>query len=226
MLEAPWPLVVWEGDEGVAGRITALKAQKRNRNRVSVYLDGQYAFGLPAIVAASLKVGQRLSGAEREALEKAGMTEEAHSQALNYLSYRPRSIAEVRSYLAGRGVAESGIDQVVERLESVGLLDDAAFARYWVENRVRFRPKGLVALRYELRNKGIGEEIIEDALDVVDVADGAYRAAQRKARQLQQVDHQTFMHKLVPYLARRGFPYDVAREAAERHWTELTVGNG
>ena len=203
------------------GKITALKYQKKNRDRVSVYLDGQFAFGLPAIVAASLKSGQSLSEAEIEALRQQGVVEGAYDRALNYLSYRPRSRAEIVTYLEGRDVPGGQIEEVVERLERAGLLDDDAFARYWVENRERFRPRGLHALRYELRRKGINDEVIERALASIDVSSSAYRAAEAKARQLQHLDPATFRRKLLDYLARRGFEYEVAKDATERHWIEL-----
>ncbi len=205
----------------IVAKITALKVQKKDRNRVSVFLDGRFAFGLPAIVALPLKVGQILSDAEIEDLQEHGHVEGAYNQALNFLSYRPRSCAEVVTYLQGRDVSEQQIEAIIARLERAGLLDDEAFARYWVENRERFRPKGLHALRYELRNKGLKDEVIERALGSVDVSESAYRAAGKKARQLSQADSSTFRRKLVAYLARRGFDHEVAREAVERHWSEL-----
>jgi regulatory protein len=208
----------------MAGQITALKYQKKNRDRVSIYLDGHFAFGLPAIVAASLKQGQHLSDAEIEALTEQGAAESLYNQALNYLSYRPRSQSEIIGYLQRRGASESQIDVVVERLKRAGLLDDEAFARFWIENRERFRPRGLRALHHELRSKGLDSEIIEQALTSVDASESAYHAASKKARQLSHLDQATFRRKLVEYLARRGFEYEIAREAADRHWTELATG--
>lgn len=209
----------------MAGKITTLEVQKRNPDRVSVYLDGRFAFGLPALVAARLAQGQFLSDADVAALQEEGAVEEAYNRALHFLSYRPRSRAELEEYLEKRGVNEPQIERITGRLERAGLLDDEAFAKYWVENRERFRPRGLRALRYELRNKGIGDDTIEEALAAVDVSESAYRSAGKKARQLRNTDQQTFCRKLVEYLARRGFSYEVAREAAERLWTE-TVSEG
>jgi regulatory protein len=206
----------------MAGRITALKYQKRNRNRVSVFVDDRFALGLPAIVAASLKPGQVLSDAELEALEAKGAIEEGYNRSLNYLSYRPRSRAEVVTYLRRRDMQEKQIDAVVERLEGVGLLDEVAFAEFWVENREKFRPRGLMGLRYELRSKGVSEAIIERVLVTVDVSDSAYRAASKKARQLSHLDRAMFIRKMVDYLARRGFEYELARETAHRYWVEQT----
>lgn len=207
----------------MAGTITALKVQKKNQDRVSVYLDDRYAFGLPAIVAAGLKRGQALSDAEIETLKEKGAGETAYNRVLNYLSYRPRSRAEVADYLKKREVGAGHSETIIDRLERAGLLDDEAFAQFWVENRERFRPRGPWALRYELRNKGIDERVIDRALSELDVQASAYRAAENKARQLQKLDEATFRRKLVEYLARRGFDFEVARAVANRHWAELAA---
>jgi len=207
----------------MAGKITALEFQKKNPERVNVFLDGKFAFGLPAILAARLKPGQLLADAEIQALQAEGSIETAYDRTLNYLSYRPRSRAEVVRYLQKRELPEGQIEAVAERLERAGLLDDEAFARYWVENRERHRPKGLRALRHELREKGIGNATIDRVLVSVDVSDSAYRSAARKARQLAHLDEQSFTRKIVEYLARRGFDYEVAREAAGRHRAELAA---
>jgi regulatory protein len=207
----------------MAGKITALEVQKKNPDRVSVYLDGRFAFGLPAISAARLARGQNLSDADIEALQEEGAVETVYDKTLDYLSYRPRSQAEVVGYLRRRGVPEAQAETVVGRLEGAGLLDDEAFARYWVENRENFRPLGLRALRYELRSKGIRDETIEQTLASLDSSESAYRSAGKKARQWSQLDQQTFCRKMVEYLVRRGFEYEVAREVAERHWRELAA---
>jgi regulatory protein len=205
----------------MTNKITALKYQKKNQDRVNVYLDGRFAFGLSAILAASLKPGQFLSEAEAEALKEQDAAEVAYDRALNYLSYRPRSRSEVTSYLQRHGESDSQIEIVIGRLERAGLLDDEAFARFWVENRERFRPRGLRALRYELRNKGIRDEIADRVLATVDVSTSAYEAAKKKAHQLSHLDWQTFRQKMVAYLARRGFEYEVAQQVAVRCWAEL-----
>ncbi|HNS50719.1 MAG TPA: RecX family transcriptional regulator [Anaerolineae bacterium] len=208
----------------MSGSITALRYQKRDRERVSVYVDGRFAFGVPDIVAAGLRVGQVLSDDQFKELAERGETEQAYNSALGYLSYRPRSRRELATYLRKRGAEEDQVEAVVQRLEDAGLLGDEEFARFWVENRERFRPRGPAALRHELRTKGVDGEAIEAALESLDTVDGAYRAAARKAQQLQGTDRPTFFRKLVEYLARRGFEYEVAKGTAERYWRELSTG--
>ena len=103
--------------------ITALRFQKRNSNRVNVYIDGQFAFGLAAIEAAHLRVGQTLSDDDVARLQMQDEAEQAYERALNFLSYRPRSEAEVRRKLREKNMEEEVIEVVVERLTRAGLLN-------------------------------------------------------------------------------------------------------
>lgn len=202
-------------------KITALKAQKRDRQRVNVYLDGEFAFGLARIVAAWLRVGQELSEDQIKELQAQDGVEKATQRALNYLSYRPRSVAEVAQNLEKHGTPAETIATVIARLEELHVLDDQDFAALWVENRAAFRPRGRRALRLELRQKGIDEDTIENALEEIDEDALAYQAGQKKARQLQGLDWQEFRKKLTAFLSRRGFNYSVVSPAVQRLWDEL-----
>ena len=203
-------------------KVTALVAQKRNPNRVNVYLDGQFAFGLAAIEAARLHLGQDLGEADLARVQKADEVAVAHERALRYLSYRPRSEAEVRKHLADkrRPVAPEVIEEVVERLTRVGLLNDQAFAQYWRENRENFRPKGAAALRQELRQKGVPREAVDQALAGMDEEGAALDVARARARRLGGLDKLAFKRRLAAYLGRRGYAYDVIMPVVERVWQE------
>ncbi len=210
----------------MAGKITALKTQMKNQRRVNVYLDGTFAFGLPAIVAATLRVGQVLSEQECADLRRRDVQERAYESALRFLGYRPRSIEEVVRHLTGKQIPEDLIAETVERLTQAGLLDDGAFARFWVENRESFRPRGAAALRYELRRRGVGEEAISSAIRDVDEGEGAYRVASGQALRLEHADRDTFHRRLGGFLSRRGFSYRTVRETVERLWRErVSRGN-
>ena len=203
------------------GTITALKFQKKNKERVNVYLDGRYAFSLAAIEAAKLSRGQLLSDQEIEDLLERDSFQKAYARALQFLSYRPRSEAEVRRYLQGKKVPPTIEAEMVERLISAGLLDDQAFARYWVENRESFNPRGRYALQYELRQKGLSEETITLALEDIDEEESAYRALISRVRRMSPLDRGAFRKKLGPFLRRRGFSYEAISTAIERTWREM-----
>src|SRR5512136_2662216 len=115
-------------------KITALKIQLRNPRRVNVFLDGEFAFGLERVAAAWLKIGQELSDEKIAQLQAEDEGEKAYQHALKLFNYRPRAEAEVRKKLEQRGVAETTIAEVLERLRRSGLIDDARFARDWADN--------------------------------------------------------------------------------------------
>lgn len=207
-----------------AGTITALVAQKRNQSRVNVFVDGEYAFGLSAINAAGLHKGQQLTPEDVKQLQHEDAVEVAHERALKLLEYRPRSEWEVRNRLRKNARGDfppEVLDEVVARLRRVGLLDDAEFVRYWVSNRDQFKPRSKFALRHELRGKGISDADIEAALADYDEDDAARRAADKRAARLAGLDRETFNKKLGDFLARRGFNYEVTREAVEHAWASL-----
>lgn len=205
----------------MANTITALKQQKRNPNRVNVYLDGEFAFGLAKIVAAWLQVGQELEPEKIEELRAEDEFEAALQRAVNFLSYRPRSQQEVERNLRKHDVPPEVIDRALGRLRDRHLVDDLAFARLWVENRNAFRPRGRYALRSELRQKGVPDPIIAQALEGVDEARLARIAAEKKARQLQDLESKDFFKKLSGHLSRRGFGYEIVAEASRQAWESL-----
>lgn len=199
----------------MAGTITALVLQKRNKERVNVYIDGSFAFGLALNEAAQLHKGQYLSDADIETLHQSDQVERAYERALNYLSYRPRSTEEIRRNLRKHNVPSITIDATLARLTRTGLVDDEAFARFWVENRQRFRPRSPHALRYELRGKGVADDVIDRVVAEVDATALAYSAARRYQRRLSRADHETFRRKLSNYLARQGFTYALVRDVVD-----------
>lgn len=201
--------------------ITALKAQKRNPNRISVYLDGEYAFGLARIVAAWLRIGQHLSEEEIARLKEQDTFEVAYQKGLRFLSYRPRSEAEIQRKLTEQGFANEAVDAAIQRMKETGFLGDNQFARDWVENRTTFRPRSKRLLAMELRQKGVAEEAIQQALSETGDDDTlAHQSALKYARRLAGEDWETFRKRLGAYLLRRGFSYGTIAPILRQVWDE------
>ncbi len=201
-------------------KVTALKSQKRNSQRVNVFLDDEFAFGLSRIAAAWLQIGQELSAEKMCELQAADQQETAYQKALHFLSYRPRSENEVRQNLRKHNISDEAIPDVLDRLRLNGLVDDIQFAQTWVENRSEFRPRGRRALRMELRQKGIGEDIIAEVFQGLDEDELAYRAALKQSRKYRGLEQPDYRRKMSAFLARRGFGHDVAAPVVERVWAE------
>lgn len=211
----------------MAGTITRLAFQQHTADRVNVYLDGRFSFALPALEAVRLQVGQFLDDAAIECLQTIDAGQKAYDRAIRFLGYRPRSRAEVRCHLSAAGIDAELVDATLVRLAEQGYLDDTEFARFWVENRQRFRPKGAQALRQELRQRGVEGAVIESALAGIDPAESAYEAARGWARRLTalaQADPVAYRRKLSDFLLRRGFGYEITREVVTRLVRELQDG--
>lgn len=208
------------------GKITALRVQKRNPQRINVYLDGEYAFGLARITAAWLSVGQELSAEKIAQLQADDGNEVAYQRSLHFLSYRPRSSAEVRRNLEKHGVSENVIRETLDRLQNAGLVNDASFARSWVENRSDFRPRSRRALAIELRQRGLNQDEIEKALEDVDEETLAYQAALKQVRKLSGLPALDFRHKLISFLTRRGFGYEVIKPVVQKILNEINENTG
>ncbi|GIV77842.1 MAG: regulatory protein RecX [Litorilinea sp.] len=202
----------------MAPTITALRVQKRNRERVNVYLDGEYAFAVNILTAARLKRGQELAEEEVARLRQEGERDLAYQRAVRFLGYRPRSRQELIRYLREKGYEADVIESTVARLEAQGFLDDQAFARFWVEDRGRFRPRSARALRQELREKGIEPSIIEQVLAGLDGEALAWAAVTQRLARWKGLPWEAFEKKVMGYLARRGFDYQVARTVCQRAW--------
>ncbi len=141
--------------------------------------------------------------------------------ALRFLSYRPRSEAEVRRRLI-KDFPTSRVEETIVRLKDKGLLDDAAFARFWRDNRERHRPRSKAIIRQELFQKGINRNVADEALEGLDEEASAIRAGRKLLRRLRGVGSESFRSKMVSHLGRRGFSYGVAGRATEALWQELS----
>ena len=202
--------------------ITALRLQKKNTNRVNVYLDGEFAFGVAKIIAARLKVGQQLGDKEITVLKEQDGLEVAYLRAIRFLGYAPRSEAELCEKLRDLGFDEQVTNTVIERVKAMGLIGDEQFSKMWVENRSTFRPRSQRLLGIELRRKGVAEEVIRQALsESNDDQTLAYQAARQRIRRLEGLDWDQFRNKLGAYLARRGFSYETIRPVVQRAWAEM-----
>jgi len=202
-------------------KITRLVVQKKDKKRVNLYLDDEFAFGLALAEAMHLKVGQLLDEKQIAILQDKDAYQKALARALNYLTRRPRSVKEIERYLLKKERSPAHLKAVLARLTELDLLDDLAFAHYWIENREAFRPRGRYALRYELRQKGVSETIIDTALSEVEIdeVESAYRVVQKKQRRWYGTSNQwKLQQKVGSYLSRRGFGWDVIREVSQRLW--------
>ncbi|HEU5438479.1 MAG TPA: regulatory protein RecX [Ktedonobacterales bacterium] len=208
-------------------KITSIEPQAHQSDRYSLFLDGRFALGLDGavVVAAGLAVGMELSEDELAHLRSDDGARRLLDAALRFLAPRPRSRAEVRRrLLAPRRNREpadpEAVERTLDRLESLGVLDDAQFAAFWVENREQFSPRSARAMGQELRLRGVSRETVEAAADPEQDEARALAAARQRLRAVARAEYPEFRTKLGQFLLRRGFNYETARVTVRQLWEE------
>jgi regulatory protein len=205
-------------------QITAIRRQKKNADRLNLYLEGEFAFALSVETAlkAGLRRGQVIDETRRLELETEDAFWRARESALVLLSHRARSERELRDRLVGRGYTAEVADRTVGNLRERGLLDDVAFAQAFARDRLRSRPSGRRRIMAELRRKGVSPQDAERALEQISSGseeaeiDLARRAASKFPRKKIE-DRAATKRRLYAYLARRGFGSSVISAIAREY---------
>lgn len=191
--------------------ITAIKAQIRNPERVSIYLDGTYAFSLTQnqLLELKLHTGKELDEQKVAELKQASDYGKLLERVLNYVLIRPRSLREVRDYLWRKKADPDMATKLIQHMENRGYLNDEAFAKSWVRARQLTKPVSKRRLVAELKQKGVPSEYIERAVETneYDELTALREIIAKKRKQARYQDEQKLMH----YLARQGFGYDTIK---------------
>src|SRR6266404_5771190 len=193
-------------------KITALKQQIKNPERVSIFVNEKYEFSLSLdeLVKYKLKNGDEFTPGDVKKFKKISADGKLRGRALEWLMNRPHSEREFRDYLYRKKVEPEQIDSLVNEFTDRGYLDNAKFAAWFAELQAR-RGKSDRAIRSELFKKGIGREVVDEVIE-----DGAgseskrLRAVIEKKRKLSR--YQKDPQKLMQYLVSQGFSWQSVKE--------------
>lgn len=194
-------------------KITAIKQQVKKQDRYSVYVDGSYLFSLGEgqLVESKLHTGQELTATKIQEYKKMSDNGKIFDKVLNYLSYRQRSIWELRDYLRRKDVSEDQIEFVLEKCERLNLVDDEKFARAWVQSRRLGRAASQRRLRSELVAKRVSGTVIDRVLH--DDQNESDELTILKNLIIKKKDRYDDNQKLMQYLARQGFNFSDIKSA-------------
>ena len=199
-----------------SGRITSLKPQRHDPERINLFLDGTFAFGLhqDLVLEAGLSPGMDLDEAMSASLLARDQVRQAIAAALNLLAYRPRAEGEIRTRLRQRGFPDGAIDETIDRLREWRYVDDQDFAERWIENRRERRPRSARMIAMELRGKGVDPGTVSEAVDgaAIDERADALRLATERWARLGDLDEAVRVRRLTGFLSRRGYGFDVIRD--------------
>lgn len=189
--------------------ITKIQPQK-NDKRVSIYIDGEFAFGLmlETQYKYNLKEGMDI---DIDFIETVLLEEEqlkAKNIALNFLTHRKRTAKEITDKLKEKGFEESIVEKTLDYLKNYGLVDDKDYANSFVKDKVKLNKHGPQRIKYDLYRKGISQEIIEEVLMKDDEYPRALELAKKKMSSYKNDDRDKIYRKLGGFLQRRGYSYD------------------
>jgi regulatory protein len=194
-------------------KITAIKAQVKNPDRVSVYVDQKYALSLnyAQVLDLKLRVGLEVNEKQLAEFKKASDFGKAYERALNYVMIRPRSVKELHEYARRKKWPPEDVEAIVSKLIARRYLDDGNFARAWVESRAMGGKTSLRKLRLELKQKGVADDVVAEVLALTgfDEQSALAQVVAKKRRLARYQDDQ----KLMQYLARQGFGFEEIRGA-------------
>lgn len=206
--------------------ITAIEVQKKNQDRVSIFLDGEFAFGIDqdVLVRFGLARGDVLAEEMITEILHADQEKLAKNKAFRLLAVRARSRSELAARLHQSGYAPVVIEAVLADLERVQLINDREFALSFARSQIATRPCGEFLLRRELKQKGIADELVEagiaEAYGEQSQQVLAQRLAQKKKRQSKSLPEEKAKKRVCDLLGRRGFGWELISEIMEG-WEQL-----
>ena len=188
-------------------KITAIKAAIKTAGRYNIFVDEKYAFSLDEsqVLSTGIRVGREYTENELESLKDESTFGKAYARALEYIMRRPRSIKELRDNAWRKQWEKPMAERVINKLIDKGYLDDAKFAEAWVRHRALGKPMSERKLRLELKQKGVSDDIANDALQTDEDFDELAALRQLVLKKRQRYDDE---QKLIAYLARQGFGFD------------------
>lgn len=192
-------------------RISRIAQQLKNTERVSVFVDGKYAFSLnlDQLLESKLKSGTEINEAQLKAFIKMSQDGKLKIRATEWLLIRPRSSKELKDYLYRKKLEPEQIKAWLEEFQNKNYQNDQYFAKWWVEQR-RNKNRSSIFIKSELKAKGIDNETISIALETNAADDKiALRALIEKKRQLSKYKDE---RKLIEYLMRLGYRYSLIKE--------------
>lgn len=172
-------------------------------------------------------VGVRFSAPRLEFIKVTFMDdfEKYLNKSLRFLSFRPRSEKEIRDNLLRKKAPHEVIERIVSSLKEHKFLNDDDFAKWFIDQRLRFRPKGMRIIKMELKQKGISQEIIDDAISKLPTDDegspinndseSAKKLVEKRLPRYKDLEKREIYNKLGSFLARRGFDWDTIKKSID-----------
>src|SRR3989344_4831643 len=156
-------------------------------------------------------------------MDSSQIFERYYNLSLRFLSYRPRSEKEIIDYLKKKKIDEVTQGKIIDKLKNYNFINDIEFAKFWIEQRTKFKHKPIRVIEYELKQKGINKDLIDEVLSSFESSkevdlESAKKLAEKKLDFYRSLNPKKRQEKVMSYLLRRGFNYEVVKKALAGHF--------
>lgn len=196
-------------------KITKIEQQKKNKDRVSVYIDDEFAFGIhkDIIIDFNIAVGKEIEDTYIQDILKREEQKKANDYALNLLSFSARSEREICDRLRSKGYEDEIINNTLEMLRKYNFINDTEYAKMFTKDKMNFSKDGSYKIKQKLYMKGVDKDIIDSVVDELVDEDEEYERAlsiaEKKYLSYGNIEAYKKFKKLNDFLLRKGFDYDI-----------------
>lgn len=202
-------------------KITKIEIQKNNKNRVNIYLNDSFAFGIDLNIMIKYSLAKNVE-LEEEFIDEILKAEEeinAYNYALSVLARNAKSEKQLRTKMQEKGYDRQFIDNAIIRLKQQKYIDDERYSEMLINSKINNSKYGKRKIKGTLYEKGINPEIIDEKLSQIseeDELERAYNLAAKKLRTLKEEDTRKISIKLSNYLVNKGFEFSTVKKAVSR----------
>lgn len=197
-------------------KITDIQKQRGNKNRYSVYIEGEFAFGLDEVDMLYYKLfnASEISEEKYNHIKENVIFNKARDAAVRFLGFKARTKKEVENKLKEKDFPEDIIFKVIELMQKYGYIDDYSYAGSFLRDKFNLKGFGTNRIKYELKMKGVSDDIIQQVIEENDI-DEAGRAACLVRKKYMKLDNLDFKEKrkIHSFLTRKGFSFSVIESA-------------
>lgn len=202
-------------------KITKIEYQKNNKDRVSIYLDDNYAFGIDLNIMIKYSLAKNIE-LEDEFIDEILIAEEkikTYNYALSILSITAKSEKQLRDKMLEKGYDNNFINNAIIKLKQQKYLDDERYSEMLINNKINISKHGKRKIKEALYEKGIDRETIDKKISQISEEDELERAfilGAKKLNTLKEEDTRKKSLKLSNYLITKGFDFSVVKKAVSK----------
>jgi len=206
--------------------ITAIEEQKKNKNRVSIFLDGEFFKGVSQEVILKLNLfkGKKINQNELSEILEIEEFEHAKSLTLKYLSYKPRTSFEITKYLKKKNTEGEVIKKIIKEIENLGLINDDEYARQYASELIRKGKAGYNVIVTKLIKRGISvgkaKNLLNNLFKEGEELKTAFNLAEKKFKTIKHKEKQKIIKSINDFLIRKGFNFEIVNKVIRKLWRD------